>query len=141
MLSQEDFDYTVEQLTGHDPSGILRVMIKDSKADSRILPYIEELLNSSTPCLLYLKPITFAQIRYLAGYALMKQCRVLRVSKTIILPDCILPLTHGDMRVIEEENGLRLKTSGKDSYEESCDLFAQLQCLGKLPKDDIEFQS
>jgi hypothetical protein len=139
MLNKEDFDYTVDRLTGEDPSGILRVIIKDGKADLRTVPYIEALLGDVRPCLLYLKPITFAQIRYLAGYALMKQYSILGTHKRIILPGCIVPLTRGEMGVIEEENALNLQASGKDFYEESCDLFAQLQTLDKLPKGDIEF--
>jgi hypothetical protein len=140
MLSLEDIKYTIDQLQGDDPSGILKVIIKDNKADLKTIPYIEKLLTDIRPCCLYLKPTyTYGEIRYAAAYALMNQCKILNIKKKIILPNCVIPVTAGDMGVIEKENNLTIKTSGETTQEECCDLFVQLRALGKLPMKDFEF--
>ena len=140
MFNQEDLQYTIERLQGKHPSGILEVIIKDNEADTRIIPYIEKILADTRPCCLYLKPTyTYGEIRYAAAHALMNQCKILNIKRKIILPNCVIPLTAGDMGVIEKENNLIIETSGETTQQECCDLFLQLQALGKLPVKDFDF--
>jgi hypothetical protein len=144
-MDNEDLQYCISCLEGEnskDVIGILKVLIKDDKADERILPYIESRLTDTRPCLLYLKPTyTFGEIRFLAASALSNYCRILGIRKNITLDNCIVPLTFGDMGLIEEDNNLSIEVSAQDSREEACQLFAHLQKLELLPTQDMNFNT
>jgi hypothetical protein len=64
---------------------------------------------------------------------------VLGIKKKFTLLKCVIPLTFGDMDLIEEENNLSIKLSGQDSIEDAQQCFLELQKLNLLPTQDMDF--
>jgi hypothetical protein len=141
MKNEEDLNYCISRLEEDDSqsiSRILKVLVKGNTADERLVPYIENKLTDTRPCLLYLKPtFTYGEVRWLAASVLFNYYKLLGIDKKIDLIKYVIPLTFGDMRLIEEENNLSIKLSGEDPRERACQLFLELQRLNLLPTEDL----
>jgi len=85
MLTDEDFEGTVEYLTGEHLGlrvGMLKVSWESPSADPRVLPYLEDLLHDKTPCVLG-HPYVFGEIRWLAAKALAAERAALGINEPV----------------------------------------------------------
>src|SRR5215469_1755489 len=90
-LTQRDIDFQDmrEGLQNDDRrSVILRLLMMEPLADERILPYLEELLTDTTPCLLYI-PLHYGEMRWLAAHALAKERQALGIKEPVILHNVV----------------------------------------------------
>jgi hypothetical protein len=95
-----DLSYIVNSL--HSPEtkdrvSMLRVLRLSDRADERVLPYIEELLNDLTPCMIDIKPIRFSETRFLAGQALETQRRLLGIDKPVDFSGFVQQIESGEI--------------------------------------------
>lgn len=112
--------------------GTLKALRRSDTADERILPYIEELLNDTTPCMIDVKLIRFAEIRYLAAQALKAQHRSLGINKSVDFSGFIHEMRAGYLIGLAEESNIQYS----DFQEEYPEIFEKLRAMGKLPIAD-----
>lgn len=137
--SQRDIDFqeTVASLQQDDMRAIsLRALKMSPLADERILPYLEELLTDTTPCVIAL-PYRFGEVRWLAAYALAEEREALGIKEPVRLPGVVRPLDTNELATLAQEANVH----GRSGIEGILEEFAQLRELGKLPRYDLELNS
>jgi hypothetical protein len=127
-----DLSYIVNSL--HSPEtkdrvSMLRVLRLSDRADERVLPYIEELLNDLTPCMIDIKPIRFSETRFLAGQALETQRRLLGIDKPVDFSGFVQQIESGDLSLLAKEMNISC-SNFKDNFPE---VFKKLRGMEKLP--------
>jgi hypothetical protein len=107
----------------------LHVLRRSDRADERVLPHIEELLNDLTPCMIDVKPIRFSEIRFLAGQALKTQRRLLGIDKPVDFSGFVQQIPAGQLLLLADEMSI-----SSDEFEENYpEVFEKLRDMGKLP--------
>lgn len=103
MLTNEELTATIQDLTGQNTS-LRAIALKDlwkyPSADKRILPYLEDLLDDETPCLIAI-PFVYAEMRWLAAHALLSERESLGINQPVRLSRVLKPLdsrTYGEAR-------------------------------------------
>ena len=136
MLTDQDFTELMEGLTGPDESarGItLRALWQLPTGDKRFLPYLEELLNDKTPCLLGL-PFIYGEIRWLAAQALAAEREAQGIMEPVYLENIVKPIYTDGISKAEEEAGVEFKW-GVEGVLENLPI---LRDGGYLPMYDLE---
>lgn len=131
-MEDSDLSYTINALHSsetRDRVSMLRVLRRSDRADKRVLPYIEELLNDLTPCMIDIKPICFSEIRYLAGQALETQRRLLGIDKPVDFSGFVQQIEAGDLLLLAEE----MNVPSNNFKEKFPEVFEKLRNMGKLP--------
>lgn len=85
MLTNQEWKETVEHLTGSDLSfkvAALKDFWRFPSADPRLLPYLEDLIDDKTPCLLAI-PYLFGEVRWLAAKALLAEREALGIRQPV----------------------------------------------------------
>jgi hypothetical protein len=105
-IVENDLEAVINSL--HSPEtrdrvSMLRVLRRSDRADERVLPYIEELLNDLTPCMIDFKPIRFSEIRFLAGQALETQRRLLGIEKPVDFSGFVQQIPAGQLFLLADE--------------------------------------
>lgn len=134
--SQRDIDFqdTVANLQQDDRRAVsLRALAMSPLADERILPYLEELLTDTTPCVIAL-PYRFGEVRWLAAYALAQERKALGIKEPVRLPDVVRPLNTNELATLAQEADVQ----GRGGIEGILEKFAKLRELGRLPRYDLE---
>ncbi len=135
MLTYEEFYGVTRHLTGEDlflRVAALEDLRDDPSADTRILPYLEQMLHDKTPCLVAI-PYLFAEIRWLAAYALAAEREALGISEPIHLLSVVKPINTAGISNAEEAANIEFK-GGVEGVLEN---FALLRSLGYLPMYDL----
>ncbi len=133
--SQRDSDFQdmVENLRKDDMRAVsLRVLAMSPLADERILPYLQELLTDTTPCVVSI-PYRFGEIRWLAAYALAEERKALGIKEPVHLHDVVRPLDTTELVQRAREANIQ----GRGGIEGVLEQFAQLQELDKLPRYNL----
>jgi hypothetical protein len=107
----------------------LHVLRRSDKADERVLPHIEALLNDLTPCMIDVKPIRFSEIRFLAGQALGTQRRLLGIDKPVDFSGFVQQIESGDLSLLAKEMNISC-SNFKENFPK---VFEKLRDMGKLP--------
>lgn len=85
MLTDQEFIELLEDINSDELSlrvAAVKNLWRDPTADPRILPYLEELLHDTTPCLLGI-PYIFGEIRWLAAKALAAERAALGINQLV----------------------------------------------------------
>ena len=137
MLTQEEFREVVKYLTSQEV-GLRVAALKDlwqfPSADTRILPYLEDLLHDKTPCILGF-PYIFGEIRWLAARALASERATLGISEPVQLPSVVRPAETMDMMRAADAANFRLR-GGVDGMV--ADL-AILRDMGYMPMIGLHY--
>ncbi len=136
MLTDQDFTEFMESLTGPDTSlrGItLRALWQLPTGDKRLLPYLEELLDDKTACLLGL-PFIYGEIRWLAAQALAAEREAQGMTEPVYLQNIVKPIYTNGISKAESEAGIEFKW-GVEGVLENLPI---LRDLGYLPMYDLE---
>jgi hypothetical protein len=137
MQRDIDFQETVQGLQNDDMRIATLQMLRMSPLDDeRILPYLEELLTDTTPCIVAL-PYQFGETRWLAAYALAKERKALGIKEPLFLRNVAVPLNTGELEALVKETNIQ----SHGGVEGALEKFAQLQVLGKLPLYDLELNN
>lgn len=106
MLTDQEFTELLEDMYSDELSlrvAAVRNLWRYPTADPRILPYLEELLHDTTPCLLGI-PYIFGEIRWLAAKALAAERAALGINE----PVCVTVVKPADtmdiMRAADKAN-------------------------------------
>lgn len=106
MLTDQEFTELLEDMYSDELSlrvAAVRNLWRYPTADPRILPYLEELLHDTTPCLLGI-PYIFGEIRWLAAKALAAERTALGINE----PVCVTVVKPADtmdiMRAADKAN-------------------------------------
>jgi hypothetical protein len=128
-----EFQETVEDLQGDELRiATLKALMISPLEDERILPYLEEFLTDTSPCVVAI-PYRFGEIRWLAAHALAQEREALGIGEPVILRDVVRPLDLEELAVLEKEAQIQAR-GGIDGILQT---FAQLQTQGKLPRYDL----
>ncbi len=136
MLTDQEFTELVEDLTGEDFSlqvATLQVLWQKPSRDKRILPYLEELLDDKTPCLLGL-PFIYGEIRWLAAQALAAEREAQGIMEPVYLQNIVRPIYTDGISKAEMEAGVEFKW-GVEGVLENLPI---LRDMGYLPMYDLE---
>lgn len=135
MLNNKELVELLEELTSEDASfraATLKVLWEYPSADLRVLPYLEQLLNDKTPCILAI-PYVFGEIRWLAAHALAAERAALGINEPIYLLNVVRPAETGDIIKAEYEAGIKAR-GGVDGLLEN---LALARALGYMPLYDL----
>jgi hypothetical protein len=106
---EKDFEDCIASLKDPDPQTrgrMLKVLIEDSDGDARFLKYIETLLNDISPCLLYVRQYTYAEVRWNAALALANQSFLLGSKEPIFVSNVVIPIERYELGILAEESGI-----------------------------------
>jgi hypothetical protein len=134
-MEDSDLSYTINALRSPEARNrvsILKVLRRSDRADEQVLPHREELLNDLTPCMIDVKPIRFAEIRYLAAQALKAQHRLLGINKSVDFSGFIHEMIAGYLIGLAKESNIQYS----NFQEEYPEIFEKLRAMGKLPIAD-----
>ena len=135
MLANEDFIDLIQHLTGSDIS-LRAIALEDlwqyPSGDKRVLPYVEELLHDTTPCLLGI-PFIFGEIRWLAAKALAAEREALGIGKPVRLWNVVRPIDMKEYTTARKAAQVELKPGVEGVLEN----IAILRDMGCLPLVDL----
>jgi hypothetical protein len=97
------------------------------------LPYLEELLDDKTPCLLGL-PFVYGEIRWLAAQALAAEREAQGMTEPVYLENIVRPIYTDGISKAEREAGVEFKWGVEGVLEN----LAILRDMGYLPMYDLE---
>ena len=135
MLTNQEWKETVEHLTGNDVSlkvATLKDFWRFPSADPRPLPYLEDLLDDKTPCLLAI-PYLFGEVRWLAAKALLAEREALNIRQPVRVQNVLRPLDMKEYTRARKAAQVELKVGVEGVLEN----IAILRDLGYLALIDL----
>ncbi len=136
MLNDQDFNELIEDLQSDViPRRVaaLRDLIREPLADARVLPFLEKLLNDTTPCVISI-PYRFGEIRYLAAHALAVERTALGIAEPVRMNKIVYPLNTEEL--VSARKGASIK--GRGGVDGMLETFKLLRDMGQLPLGDLE---
>jgi len=139
MLSDYELHETIEDLHSQEISmrvAALKNLRQDPSEDLRVLPYLEALLDDTTPCIVML-PYRFGEIRWLAAYALAAERAALGIKEPVRLQGVVRPLSTEEFVAIRNTVGIEVK-GGVEGVLKG---MHTLREMGQLPLYDLELET
>jgi hypothetical protein len=106
-----EFIERLSQGEARERSNALAILVEDLDADSRFIPYIEALTEDTSPCLLYVRSYTYAEVRWNAGLALANQHFLSGKKEPILISDMVIPIEKYELKLLAAEAKL-----GEESF-------------------------
>jgi len=135
MLTNKEWKETASHLTGSDLSfkvATLKDFWRYPSADPRLLPYLEDLIDDKTPCLLAI-PYLFAEVRWLAAKALAASRSALEIREPVRLRNVVRPIDMKEYTRARKAAQVELKVGVEGVLEN----IAILRDMGYLPLTDL----
>lgn len=139
MLSDDEFHEMIEDLHSQEISmrvAALKNLRRHPSEDLRVLPYLEALLDDTTPCIVML-PYRFGEIRWLAAYALAAERAALGIKEPVRLQGVVQPLSTDEYEAIHRAVGIEVK-GGVEGVLKG---MHTLREMGQLPLYDLELET
>ena len=133
---QDDFEYVRNQLlngSAEDRVITLNGLWSDPFADARLLPYLQPLLQDTTPCMVSI-PFEFAELRWVAINALIAEQNACGVFDDFHINGVTIPYDSQELSQVAKRAGYIGKGSGVSGQ---IDEFAAMRAQGFLETVDI----
>jgi hypothetical protein len=119
LMSEEfNFETVVRRLADEDAQrvgGTLGALQEQPLGDSRIMSYLEKLLDDTRLCITQIKPYRYGEIRWLAGAALAAERKVHGIDDPVRIKDSFPPITQQEVYDLAIASGISLhKKTGLD---------------------------
>lgn len=136
MLSDKELQELLEDLYSENLSmrvAVLKDLEQYPSGDTRVLSYLEALLDDKTPCVVSI-PYLFGEIHWLAAHALAAERKVLGIKEPVSLKGIVRPLDTEEFDALRKVAGIEDR-GGVEGVLES---FSTLREMGRLPVYDLE---
>ena len=136
MLNNQEFNELIEDLQTNDISirvATLKDLIQNPSVDPRVLPFLENLLSDTTPCVIS-RPYHFGEIRYLVAHALAAERAAMGLNEPIRVIKVVRPLNTEELASARKAAGIK----GRGGVNGMLETFKLLRDMGCLPLTDLE---